>query len=123
MTLNTWTSSGSANAGFVHRGKGTYQLSAPNAALASGADGVEFEIDGIADVMFRKARVELTGSNPRGAALTASDVADAANEGALDVIETYNRSTNTSASITGPSGPRTLAIVTDAAYEPIESIS
>jgi hypothetical protein len=123
ITLVTATAGTYTSSGFVHRGKGVYEIGAPTAATASGVDCVDFAVDGIADVLFRGCRVELTGSNPRGAALTASDIADAANEGALDVIETYNRSTNTSASITGPSGPRTLTIVTDAAYEPIESIS
>jgi hypothetical protein len=70
-TAGTYTSSG-----FVHRGKGTYEIGAPTASLASGADAVEFEADGITDVMFRKARVELTGSNPRGSALTETAIAD-----------------------------------------------
>lgn len=57
------------------------------------------------------------------AAATTTEIADAVNEGALDIIETYNRSSNTSATITGPNGARTLTIVTDATYLPIESIS
>ena len=51
--------------GFVHRGKGTYLLGAPDAAFLTGADGVEFEIDGIPDVLFKKCRVELDSVNPR----------------------------------------------------------
>jgi hypothetical protein len=38
---------------------------------------VEFEVDGIADVLFRKCRVELTGSDPRAAATTTTQIRDA----------------------------------------------
>lgn len=58
----TYTSSG-----FVHAGKGEYELGAPAAALVAGADGVRFKIDGITDVVFEVVRVELTGTDPRSA--------------------------------------------------------
>ena len=116
-TAGTYTSSG-----FVHRGKGVYEIGAPTAALASGADAVDFAVDGISDVLFRGCRVELTTADPR-TVNTATEIANAVNEGALDVIETYNRSSNTSASITGPAGARTLTITTDSSYEPFKSIS
>jgi hypothetical protein len=70
ITLVTATAGTYTSSGFVHRGKGVYEIGAPTAALAAGADGVEFAVDGIADVLFRGCRVELTGSNPRAATLT-----------------------------------------------------
>jgi len=70
ITLVTATAGTYTSSGFVHRGKGVYEIGAPTAALASGADGVEFAVDGIADVLFRPCRVELTGSDPRAATLT-----------------------------------------------------
>lgn len=69
--VGTWSSSGSTDMGFKHRGKGVYELGAPNAALAAGADAVDFAVDGIADVLFRGARVELMGANPRSAIVDA----------------------------------------------------
>jgi hypothetical protein len=66
-TAGTWTSSG-----FVHRAKGVYELGAPNAAFSTTVDGVEFAIDGIADVVFIPVRVDLTGVDGRSA--TAPDV-------------------------------------------------
>ncbi len=67
--------------------------------------------------------LHVIADDPAAAALTANDIADAVVEGELDVLETYDRTTNTAASMTGPSGVRTLTIGTDAAYEPIASIS
>jgi hypothetical protein len=61
-TAGTYTSSG-----FVHTIDGIYEIGAPTAALAAGADGVVFAIDGIADVNFIPTRVELTGVDPRSA--------------------------------------------------------
>lgn len=123
LTLVTATAGTYTSSGFVHRGKGVYEIGAPTAALAAGADAVEFAVDGIADVLFRGCRVELTGSDPRAAALSTTDIATAANEQALDILETYSRSSNTGGTITGPNGARSLTIVTDASYEPIKSIS
>ena len=67
--------------------------------------------------------LHVIADDPSAAALTANDIADAVVEGELDVLETYDRTTNTAATFTGPSGVRTLTIGTDAAYEPIASIS
>lgn len=51
-------------------------------------------------------------------------IANAVVEAEIDALETYNRTTNTAATITGPiNGATTLTITTDAAYEPIKSIS
>lgn len=66
-TAGTYTTSG-----FVHRGKGVYEIGAPTAALAAGADAVDFAVDGIADVLFRGCRVELMGANPRSATADAN---------------------------------------------------
>lgn len=71
ITLVTATAGTYTTSGFVHRGKGVYELGAPNAALAAGADAVDFAVDGIADVLFRGARVELMGANPRSAIVDA----------------------------------------------------
>ena len=67
--------------------------------------------------------LHIVADDPAAAALTAGDIADAVVEGELDVLETYDRTTNTAATMTGPSGVRTLTIGTDAAYEPVASIS
>lgn len=67
MTLVTATAGTYTSSGFVHRGKGVYEIGAPTAALAAGADCVDFAVDGIADVLFRGCRVELMGANPRSA--------------------------------------------------------
>ncbi len=67
-TAGTYTSSG-----FVHRGKGAYEIGAPTAALADGADGVEFMADGVTDVMFVPVRVELSQGDPRAATFELPD--------------------------------------------------
>ena len=67
LTLVTATAGTYTSSGFVHRGKGVYEIGAPTAALAAGADAVEFAVDGITDVLFRPCRVELTGQDPRAA--------------------------------------------------------
>jgi hypothetical protein len=67
ITLVTATAGTYTTSGFVHRGKGVYEIGAPTAALAAGADAVDFAVDGIADVLFRGCRVELMGANPRSA--------------------------------------------------------
>jgi hypothetical protein len=69
-TAGTWTTSG-----FVHRGKGVYELGLPNAALAAGVDGVEIAIDGISGVVFPPVRVEIAGVDPRSAAAPDVNVA------------------------------------------------
>jgi hypothetical protein len=64
----------------------------------------------------------LLAGAPAGSAITA--IANAVVEAEIDALETYNRTSNTAATITGPtSGAVTLAIVTDASYEPIKSIA
>ena len=77
ITLVTATAGTYTSSGFVHRGKGVYEIGAPTAALAAGADAVDFAVDGIADVLFTETRVELPVSDPRTAVLTAAAVADA----------------------------------------------
>lgn len=67
ITLVTATAGTYTSSGFVHAGKGVYEIGAPTAALASGADGVIFSVDGIADVLFSNTRVELLGVDPRSA--------------------------------------------------------
>lgn len=58
------------------------------------------------------------------ASSTATDIANAVVEAEIDALETYNRTSNTAATITGPiNGATTLTITTDASYEPIKSIS
>lgn len=71
LTLVTATSGTYTSSGFVHRGKGVYEIGAPTAALAAGVDSVDFAVDGIADVLFRGCRVELMGGDPRSATLDA----------------------------------------------------
>ena len=67
---------------------------------------------------------EITASDVYAAALTETAIANAVVEAEIDALETYNRTPNTAATITGPiNGATTLTSVTDAAYEPIKSIS
>jgi hypothetical protein len=93
ITLVTATAGTYTSSGFVHRGKGVYEIGAPTAALASGVDAVDFAVDGIADVLFTETRVELPTSDPRAAALSAADV----NAEVVDVIRT-----DTVAELTAP---------------------
>jgi len=59
-----------------------------------------------------------------GSASERTAIAHAVVEAEIDALETYNRTSNTAATITGPTnGATTLTITTDAAYEPIKSIS
>lgn len=62
-TAGTYTSSG-----FVHRADGVYEIGAPTASLAAGADGVTFTCAGVTDVVFEAVRVELVGVDPRSSA-------------------------------------------------------
>jgi hypothetical protein len=67
---------------------------------------------------------EITADDVTAAALTSTQIANAVVEAEIDALETYNRTSNTAATITGPTnGATTLTIATDAAYEPIKSIS
>ena len=116
--VGTYTSSG-----FVHRAKGTYDVGAPTLALAAGADGVEFEADGIPGVMFKKCRVELSVTDPRAAVPTAAQNGAAANDAGIAAFKTFNRTTDGAATITNSAGAVTLTIVTDAAYKPIKSVA
>jgi hypothetical protein len=90
ITLVTATAGTYTSSGFVHRGKGVYEIGAPTAALASGADGVQFAVDGIADVLFRGCRVELTGSDPRAAAVTTTAIADEVQTRTIAAVTTVN---------------------------------
>jgi hypothetical protein len=64
----------------------------------------------------------LLAGAPGGSAITA--IANAVVEAEIDALETYSRTTNTAATITGPTnGATTLTITTDAAYLPIKSIT
>ena len=125
ITLATQTANGAhSDGGFVHVAGGVYRLDLPDAAVATGADFVMVQVSGIADVTFTAAQVDITGSNPRTADLTATDIANAVVEAEIDALETYNRSSNTAATITGPiNGATTLTITTDASYQPIKSIA
>jgi hypothetical protein len=78
ITLATQTAAGAwASGGFVHVAGGVYRLDVPNAAFASGADDVVIVVSGITDVTFTAATVDLTGSDPRTAAPTTTEIADA----------------------------------------------
>lgn len=68
-SAGTWTSSG-----FVHRGQGVYEVGVPNAAFSSTVDGVEITADGITDVLFTQARVELVAVDPRSSAAVDANV-------------------------------------------------
>lgn len=87
ITLATATAGTYTSSGFVHAGKGVYELGAPTAALASGADGVIFAVDGISDVLFTVARVELSGANPRATTASADVVSISGDSTAADNLE------------------------------------
>lgn len=124
VTPAAQTSTGAhTDGGIVHLHGGAMRVDLPDAAVAAGVKWTLVTLAGVSDCTFTTAIVEITGSDPRATAPTTSDIADAVNEGSLDVIETYSRASNTGATITGPAGARSLTLTTDAAYEPIKSIS
>lgn len=55
--------------GFIHVAAGVYRVDVPDAAFASGVDSVIIGADGVADIMFIPARVDLLGANPRAAVI------------------------------------------------------
>jgi hypothetical protein len=72
VTPVTQTATGVHTAGgFVHLGAGLYRVDVPNAALVTGADDVVILVSGISDVVFTAARIELVGSDPRTATVSA----------------------------------------------------
>lgn len=78
ITLATQTVSGAhSDGGFVHVSGGRYRLDLPDAAIAAGADYVDVWVYGISDVFFSTARVDITATDPRAAALSAADIVDA----------------------------------------------
>jgi hypothetical protein len=81
-TAGTYTASG-----FVHRGKGAYEIGVPNAAFNSGADGVEIAVDGITDVAFVPVRIELLGGDPRSAAIDVNVTQISGDSTAADNLE------------------------------------
>lgn len=152
LTLVTATAGTYTSSGFVHAGKGAYEIGAPTLSLATGVDGVEFMVDGISDVAFIPVRVELVGVDPRSTAAVSADVtkwsgtnvaspataghpvvtlkttevttvANATVEAEITALLTYNRSANATGTITGPtSGSNALGLSTDATYLPIKTL-
>jgi hypothetical protein len=77
-----------------------------------------------ADLQKRYIEAQIGPSTALTAASSTTEIANAVVEAEIDALETYNRTSNTAATITGPvNGATTLTITTDAAYEPIKSIS
>ena len=111
--------------GFLHIGGGVHRVDYPDAAFASGVVGVILAVFGVTDRTFvLLPMIDLVGSDPRVAAVTDVSIANAVVEAEIDALETYSRTTNTAATITGPtSGSNALTITTDAAYLPIKSIT
>jgi len=102
LTLVTATAGTYTSSGFVHRGGGVYEVGAPTAALAAGADGVEFAFSGVTDCVITTCRVELLGTDPRSSTIPdvnvtkiASQTASAA--GAVTFPATLASSTNITA--------------------------
>ena len=128
ITAVTQTASGAhTDGGFVHIAGGLYRVDITDASVATSADSVQIVVFGVTDVVFSVARIDIMGGDPRSATLAAAAntaIANAVVEAEIDALETYNRTSNTAATITGPtSGATTLTITTDAAYEPIKSIT
>ena len=68
------------------------------------------------------AYLEITADDAYAAALTAQDVADAVNDDAITRFKTYDRSSNTAATIDDSNGsPVSITLTTNSAYEPIAS--
>ena len=121
VTPVSQTSTGAhVDGGFVHKAGGRYRVDLPDAAFDT-LGTVTVAVSGVSGVKFGRAQVIVTAYDPT--ADNTQAVANAVVEAELNALETYNRSSNTSASITGPAGARTLTIVTDPTYQPIESIS
>lgn len=72
------TSTGAhTDGGIVHLHGGLYRLDLPDAAFATGVPWVVVSAAGVADCVFTAAFVEIMGSDPRAAAISTADVADA----------------------------------------------
>jgi hypothetical protein len=111
ITLVTATAGAYTSSGFVHRGKGVYEIGAPTLALAASADAVDFAVDGIADVLFRGCRVELMGANPRSATADANVTTINGQTATAAAAVTFPSSVASPTNITAATGV-TLAAVT-----------
>lgn len=124
LSISGATEAASANdivrvAGALHY----VELDNTEAAAAAAGDVICARVAATTGRLESVAYFEITADDSYASGLTAGDIADAVVEAELDTVATYSRTSNTAVSLTGPSGTRALTIVTDAAYEPIESIS
>lgn len=103
--------------GIIHTHAGVCRLDVPD-AVATGDIGERVTITAVAtDTTFTVATLKIVDYN--AAEDNTQAIADAVNEGALDIIETYNRTSNTAATM----GGRSLTIATDDTYKPFKSIT
>jgi hypothetical protein len=118
-----------ADTGRLESTHGFYEITADDVAAAAITDAsVSAAVLSAATSTPIAAAVQTMAANSVTASALATDavteIANAVVEAEIDALETYNRTSNTAATITGPtSGAVTLTIATDAAYEPIKSIA
>jgi hypothetical protein len=100
-------------------------LIVPDSATGDGRMGLSFPIlVSAGNPGAAPQAVPTAADNANAVVAEAAAIANAVVEAEIDALETYNRTSNTAATITGPtSGAVTLTIATDAAYEPIKSIT
>lgn len=108
--------------GFLHIGGGVHRVDWPDAAFAAGSDGVILSVSGVTDRTFvLLPLVDLTGSNPRAAAVDTTSISDAvvaAEITALDGLSRGGTSGNSTLVINGT----TFNITTNADALPIVAI-
>ena len=100
-------------------------LIVPDSATGDGRMGLSFPILVSAGNPGAASQdVPTAEENAAAVVAEAPNIASAVVEAEIDALETYNRTSNTAATITGPtSGSNALTITTDVAYEPIKSIT
>ena len=84
-----------ADWGFLHLESGAYRVDLPDAAFATGSPTppwvlITAEVVGDADVLFTAAFVDLTGSDPRAAAVTTTTIADEVQTRTIAAVTTVN---------------------------------
>jgi hypothetical protein len=109
--------------GFRHIGNGVHRVDWPDAAFAAGSLGVILHVGGVSDRTFvLLPMVDLTGSDPRAAAVDSATIASAVVAAEVAALDGFTRGgTNNNGTLTLDG--TTFNIGTSAAAETITSIS
>lgn len=90
ITLATATQGTYTSGGFVvvNAAAGTYELGVPNAALNAGVDYVTIDLYGVTDCVISSYHIDITGSDPRAAALVAGS-GGVATQASVDAVDDF----------------------------------